>query len=427
LGPNLSLSYQAPLKIVRGYAQHLYDHTGRQFLDLVNNVAHVGHCHPRVVRAAKRQMAVLNTNTRYLHDGIVDYAERLCATLPEPLRVCFFVNSGSEANELALRLARTHTGNRGVIVLEGAYHGNTSALVGVSPYKFDGPGGDGRSPLVAKVPVPDDYRGRYRRDDPQRGEKFAGHVYEAVRELQARRVQVAAFLSESLLSVAGQVVLPPGYLAAAYGHVREAGAVCIVDEVQVGLGRVGSHFWAFETQGVVPDILTIGKPLGNGHPVAAVVTTPEIAASFNNGMEYFNTFGGNAVSCAIGMAVLDVIRDEELQAHALQIGERLKYGIVELMDRHPILGDVRGMGLFLGFELVRDRETLSPAAEQASYVVERMKDHGILVTTEGPLHNVVKIKPPLVVTESDVDRFVEVLDRILGEDFCRFTTEGTHE
>jgi 4-aminobutyrate aminotransferase-like enzyme len=372
-------------------------------------------------------MAVLNTNTRYLHDGIVDYAERLCATLPEPLRVCFFVNSGSEANELALRLARTHTGNRGVIVLEGAYHGNTSALVGVSPYKFDGPGGDGRSPLVAKVPVPDDYRGRYRRDDPQRGEKFAGHVYEAVRELQARRVQVAAFLSESLLSVAGQVVLPPGYLAAAYGHVREAGAVCIVDEVQVGLGRVGSHFWAFETQGVVPDILTIGKPLGNGHPVAAVVTTPEIAASFNNGMEYFNTFGGNAVSCAIGMAVLDVMHDEELQAHALEVGGRLKSGMEQLMDRHPILGDVRGMGLFLGFELVRDRETLSPAAEQACYVVERMKDHGILVTTEGPLHNVVKIKPPLVVTESDVDRFVEVLDRILGENFCRFPTEGRHE
>jgi 4-aminobutyrate aminotransferase-like enzyme len=311
-----------------------------------------------------------------------------------------------------------------VIVVDGAYHGNTGGLVEISPYKFDGPGGEGAPRHVVKVPVPDDYRGRYQRSDSKRGdakrgEKYAAYVRKAAQELKRRRVKPAAFLSESLLSVGGQIVLPPGYLAAAYRHARAAGAVCIVDEVQVGLGRAGTHFWAFETQGVVPDIITVGKPIGNGHPLAAVITTPEIAASFANGMEYFNTFGGNAVSCAIGMAVLDVIGDEQLQARALRVGARLKAGMQQLMKRHAILGDVRGLGLFLGIELVRDRRTRAPAAAQATYVAERMKDHGILVTTEGPLHNVVKMKPPLVISDADADRFVEVLDHVLGEDFCR--------
>jgi 4-aminobutyrate aminotransferase-like enzyme/Ser/Thr protein kinase RdoA (MazF antagonist) len=420
LGPSLSLSYRSPLTIVRGAAQYLYDSTSRAYLDMVNNVAHVGHAHPRVVRAGARQMSVLNTNTRYLHDAIVEYAERLTATLPDPLSVCFFVCSGSEANELALRMARAHTRGTDVLAVQGAYHGNTQNLIDVSSYKFDGPGGAGAPPWVHTVPMPDDYRGLHRRGDPERGVKFAGYVREAVEKVRSRGAMPAAFLCESLLSCGGQIELPPGYLTEAYRHARAAGAVCIADEVQVGFGRVGTHFWGFQTQGVVPDIVTMGKPIGNGHPLAAVVTTPEIAASFANGMEYFNTFGGNPVSCRIGLAVLDVIRDEGLQERALRVGERLAVGLTRLSERHEIVGDVRGLGLFLGVELSRDRETRAPAAPQAAYVVERMKDHGILLSTDGPDHNVIKMKPPLCVNESDVDRVVEAYDRVLKEDFVRW-------
>lgn len=424
LGPSLSLAYRRPLKIVRGFGQLLYDHEGRAFLDVVNNVAHVGHGHPRVVRAGQRQMALLNTNTRYLHDDIVEYARRLTVMLPDPLRVCFFVCSGSEANELALRLARARTGGRDVIVVDGAYHGNTTSLVEISPYKFDGPGGQGAPSHVHKLPMPDDYRGLYRRSLPARGEAFAAHVRAAAEQARLRGGRPSAFICESLLSCGGQIQLPPGFLAAAYGHAREAGALCIADEVQVGFGRVGSHFWGFETQGVVPDIVTMGKPIGNGHPLGAVVTTPEIAASFANGMEYFNTFGGNPVSCAIGLAVLDVIRDQDLQKRALEVGARLKAGLAALAERQPIVGDVRGLGLFLGIELVRDRETLEPAAEEAAYVVERMRDHGVLVSTDGPLHNVIKMKPPLVFDERDAERVVAVLGAVLAEDFVRARVRG---
>jgi 4-aminobutyrate aminotransferase-like enzyme/Ser/Thr protein kinase RdoA (MazF antagonist) len=419
LGPSLSLAYRSPLTIVRGAGQYLYDQDGAAYLDLVNNVAHVGHAHPRVVRAGAEQMAVLNTNTRYLHPAIVEYARRLTATLPEPLSVCFFVCSGSEANELALRMARAHTRGTDVIAVRGGYHGNTQGLIDVSSYKFDGPGGSGPPPWVQVVPMPDDYRGAHRRDDPGRGAKFASHVEEATRRIHDRRGSPAAFLCESVLSCGGQIELPPGYLEAAYGHARAAGAVCIADEVQVGFGRVGTHFWAFQTQGVVPDIVTMGKPIGNGHPLAAVVTTPAIAASFANGMEYFNTFGGNPVSCRIGLAVLDVMRDEELQERALRMGQRLALGLARLAGKHPIVGDVRGLGLFLGIELSLDRETRAPAPRQATYVVERMKDHGILLSTDGPDHNVVKMKPPLCLTEADVDRVLAAYDRVLGEDFVR--------
>jgi len=420
LGPSLSLSYRAPLSIARGFGTALYDETGREFLDMVNNVAHVGHGHPRVVAAGRRQMAILNTNTRYLHPSIVRYAERLAETLPDPLSVCFFVCSGSEANELALRMARARTGGRGIVVVGGAYHGNTQGLVEVSPYKFDGPGGSGRPPHVAVAPMPDDYRGAYRRDDPRRGEKFAAHVAEAFAGLREGGHAPAAFLCESLLSCGGQIVLPPGYLAAAHRHAREAGAVCIADEVQVGFGRVGEAFWGFETQGVVPDIVTMGKPIGNGHPLAAVVTTPEIAAAFANGMEYFNTFGGNPVSCEIGLAVLDVIRDEGLQERARRTGGRLRSGLETLASRHPAVGDVRGLGLFLGIELVSDREARTPDAAAAAYVVERMKNHGILLSTDGPDHDVIKMKPPLSFSERDADRILAAYDRVLGEDFLRW-------
>ncbi|MEP0548962.1 MAG: aminotransferase class III-fold pyridoxal phosphate-dependent enzyme [Rhodothermales bacterium] len=416
LGPSLSVSYRQPLHIVRGAGTYLYDADGRAYLDCVNNVCHVGHAHPRVVAAAAEQMATLNTNTRYLHPTIVAYAERLTALLPDPLSVCFFVNSGSEANDLALRLARTHTAAQGVVALDGAYHGHTAALIDVSPYKHDGPGGAGAPPHVRIAPMPDVYRGLHR--DSDASARYAEHVADAVAELQPRH-GVAAFIAESVLSCGGQIVLPDGFLAEAYRHVRAAGGVCIADEVQVGFGRVGSHFWGFETQGVVPDIVTLGKPIGNGHPLAAVVTTPEIAASFANGMEYFNTFGGNPVSCAVGLAVLDVLRDEGLQARALRVGSYLKDRLDALRDRHAIVGDVRGLGLFLGIELVLGRDTRAPAPAQATYLVERMREHGVLLSTDGPLHNVIKIKPPLPFGEAEADRLADTLDRVLGEDFLR--------
>jgi 4-aminobutyrate aminotransferase-like enzyme len=416
VGPSLSLSYHRPLKIVRGFKQYLYDDTGRAYLDVYNNVPLVGHSHPRVVRAAQGQMALLNTNTRYLHDNLTRYAQRLARLLPEPLSVCYVVNSGSEANELALRLARAATGREDVIVLEHAYHGHTTSLIDVSPYKFDGPGGRGRKPWVQVAPLPDDYRGRYRRGDPEAGAKYAQHVAEILDGLRAEGRAPAAFLAETLPSVAGQIVLPPGYLAEAYRHVRAAGGLCIADEVQVGFGRLGTRFWGFETQDVVPDVVVLGKPIGNGHPLAAVITTPAIAAAFDNGMEFFSTFGGNPVSCAVGLAVLDVLEEERLQEHALRVGGHLTAGLRRLMARHAVIGDVRGSGLFLGVELVRDRETREPAPEQAAYVVNRLRERGVLTGTDGPHHNVIKIRPPLVLGEADADLFVEVLDETLGED-----------
>jgi 4-aminobutyrate aminotransferase-like enzyme/Ser/Thr protein kinase RdoA (MazF antagonist) len=416
IGYNLSISYRRPLHIVRGFMQHLYDVEGRAFLDSVNNVPHVGHQHPHVVRAGQRQMAVLNTNTRYLHGELLRYAERLTATLPDPLSVCFFVCSGSEATELALRLARAHTGQRDLIVSDGAYHGNTNTLIEISPYKSEGPGGNGLAPWAHKAPMPDVYRGLYKADDAEAGRKYAQLIQPLIDRIQAEGRGLSGFIIESLLSCGGQIVLPPGYLAEAYRLVRAAGGVCIADEVQVGFGRVGSRFWGFETQGVVPDIVAMGKPIGNGHPLGAVVTTPAIAASFNNGMEYFNTFGGNPVSVAIGQAVLDVIAEERLQQRALRVGGRMLAGLQGLVGRHALVGDARGLGLMLGVELVRDRVTLEPADWEASYIANRMRDHGILLSTDGPLHNVLKIKPPLVYTEQDADRLVETLDIILGED-----------
>jgi 4-aminobutyrate aminotransferase-like enzyme len=374
-----------------------------------------------VVRAAQAQTAVLNTNTRYLHPAILELADRLTAMLPEPLRVCFFVNSGSEANELAVRLARAATGRHGMLVVDVGYHGNTSTLVDISPYKHDGPGGRGAPPWVQKVPMPDGYRGPFKSPDPEAGRKYAAALGPAVAALEARGFPPAGFIVESILSCGGQVPHPPGYLAEAFRQVRAAGAVCIADEVQVGFGRVGSHFWGFETQDVVPDIVTMGKPMGNGHPIGAVVTTPEIARAFANGMEYFSTFGGNPVSCAIALEVLNVLQDEGLQANARDVGTYLMDGLASLMPRHPIIGNVRGLGLFSGVEFVRDHATLEPADTEAAYVANRMRDLGVLVSTDGPFHNVIKIKPPLIFRRSDADALVAALDRVLGEDPVRIT------
>jgi 4-aminobutyrate aminotransferase-like enzyme/Ser/Thr protein kinase RdoA (MazF antagonist) len=399
LGGNLSVSYGEPLKIVRGWRQYLYDETGRAYLDCYNNVPLVGHSHPRVVEAVQRQIALLNTNTRYLHDNIARYAERLTALLPDPLRVCYFLNSASEANELALRLARTYTGREDIIVLEHAYHGNTTTLVDISPYKFNGPGGRGKKPWVHVAPQPDPHR----RDDAGAGAEYAGAVAEILEDATP-----AAFIAESLPSVGGQVVFPPGYLAEVYKHVRAAGGVCIADEVQVGFGRLGKWFWGFEMQGVIPDIVVFGKPMGNGFPLAGVVTTPEIASAFDNGMEFFSTYGGNPVACAAGLAVLDVLEEDGLPENARVVGGHLMEAFRKLRAEYPIIADVRGAGLFLGIEMA--------TGEQASYVVNRLRDRGILAGTDGPLHNVIKLRPPLIFTKEDADFFVRVFAEILAED-----------
>ena len=390
LGRNLSVAYEKPLNIVRGEMQYLFDDEGRRYLDAYNNVAHVGHCHPKVVAAGQQQMALLNTNTRYLNDLIIRYAERLSATLPDPLSVCYFVNSGSEANELALRLARAHTKARDMIVLEHAYHGNTTTLIDISPYKHDGPGGDGPPAGVHKAPLPAS------KDDAQ-------IVADLATQLKHR---LCGFIAESMPSVAGQIVLPDGYLENVYNAVRVAGGVCIADEVQTGLGRIGTDFWAFEKYGVVPDIVVLGKPIGNGHPIGAVITTPEIAESFDNGMEFFSTFGGNNVSCAIGLAVLEVVEEEKLQSHALQVGERLISGLRDLQQRYDIISDVRGSGLFLGVEL---RNGNAPATVEANEIVNRMREQGILLGADGPFHNVLKIRPPMPFSHADADLLISTL------------------
>jgi 4-aminobutyrate aminotransferase-like enzyme len=420
LGRNLSIAYKNPIKIVRGSMQYLYDDEGVEYLDAYNNVAHVGHCNPHVVKAGQDQMAVLNTNTRYLHDLINGFAERLTSTLPEPLRVCFFVNSGSEANELALRLARAHTNAKDLIVLEHSYHGNTSTLIDISPYKHDGPGGTGAPSWVHKVPLPDLYRGPQTPPGPSTPMGYAGYVSEVIANLRERKTPLSGFIAESMPSVAGQIILPQGYLNSVYEMVREAGGVCIADEVQTGYGRIGSHFWAFESYGVVPDIVVLGKPIGNGHPIGAVVTTPEIASSFDNGMEFFSTFGGNPVSCAIGLAVLDESREKNLQSHAHTVGTMLIKRLEELAERHEIIGDVRGSGLFIGVELVRDRTSLEPATAEADAVVNAMRERQILIGTDGPFHNVLKIRPPMPFSENDAQRLCDTLSDVLKESRTEF-------
>lgn len=416
LGANLNISYRRPLKIVRGWRQYLYDEAGRAYLDVFNNVPLVGHGHPRVTEAVCRQLGLLNTNTRYLHDTILRYAQRFTALLPSPLRVCYFVNSGSEANELAIRMARTHTRAEDVVVLENAYHGNTGTATDISPYKFNGPGGGGRKPWVHVAPIPDDYRGPYRRGEPDLGKRYALQVAQILDDMKFHGRTLAAYIAESVPSVGGQVFFPEGYLAEVYALIRSAGGLCIADEVQVGFGRLGRHFWGFEAQGVVPDIVVLAKPIGNCFPLAAVITTSEVAASFNNGMEFFSTYGGNPVSCAAGLAVLDVVRDENLQANAAHVGDDLKRRLTQLAIRHPLVGDVRGQGLFLGIDLVTNHETRAPATFQASHIVNRLRERGVLAGTDGPFHNVIKLRPPLVFSREDVDLFATTLDDVLSED-----------
>lgn len=406
--------YRRPMTLVGGEGAWLYDDRGRAYLDAINNVSHVGHANPRVVAAATAQLRKLNTNSRFLYPGIAEYAERLTATLPAPLDVVFLVCSGSEANDLAVRMARQVTGRRDVLVVDGAYHGNTGVLTGLSPNRYRGPGGTGPDPTTHEVEQPNGYRGRVGYDDPAAGSAYAADVRRQVERLTAAGTPPAAFLAESVLGTAGSVFYPGGYLAEAYAAVRAAGGLCVADEVQVGFGRLGDVFWGFESQGVVPDIVTMGKPIGNGHPLAAVVTTREIADAFDTGMKYFNTFGGNPVSCAIGLAVLDEIAERDLQRHAADTGRHFKAVLDAVAARHDLIGDVRGHGMYLGVELVRDRASREPAGAEALHVSELMKDEGVLAYPTGAAGNVLKLKPPLTFTAADADLFGTVLDEVLG-------------
>ncbi|MFV2052704.1 aminotransferase class III-fold pyridoxal phosphate-dependent enzyme [Aliiroseovarius sp. YM-037] len=414
-GPNLKLSYDDPVMFVRGWRHHLFDQWGRPYLDAYNNVPHVGHAHPRIQAVAADQLKRLNTNTRYLHPAQAAFAEKITSKLPDQLSVCFFVNSGTEANELALRLARAHTGGKAMITPDHGYHGNTTGAMDISAYKFNAPGGAGQPDWVELVEVADDYRGSFDRQDADRAKKLAIFVDDAIARIATKDGKLAGFIAETFPSVGGQIIPPNGYLPAVYDRIRAAGGICIADEVQTGLGRLGHHYFGFEHQGAVPDIVVMGKPIGNGHPLGVLVTTPAIAESFAQGPEFFSTFGGSTLSCRIGKEVLDIVDDEGLMENARNMGDRLLASLADLKNHHTAIGDVRGMGLFVGVDLVTDRQAKTPATALASYVKNRLRECRILVGTEGPADNILKIRPPLTIDTEDIDLIVKTLDSILSE------------
>jgi 4-aminobutyrate aminotransferase-like enzyme len=409
------LYYATPPEMVRGLGQHLYDAHARAYLDCVNNVASIGHSHPRVTAAAVRQLRLLNTNSRFLYESMTRFAERLAALLPAPLERVYLVSTGSEANDLALRLARAATGRRDLLCVRDGYHGWTTATFEVSTSSVDNPlGAHSQPPWVHPVLSPDTYRGPIGAGVPDAGARYAESVRMAIAELASAGRAPAAFICEALYGNAGGIVLPGGYLQAAYAHVRAAGGVCIADEVQVGYGRLGEHFWGFEQQGVVPDIVTIAKATGNGHPVAAVITTSAIADALDGQGGFFASVGGSPVSCEIGLAVLDVLEEEGLQENARVVGGALRAGLDEIVARHEIAGAAHGMGLYLGLDLVRDRETKEPAREEASAICERLRERGAIVQPTGDGMNVLKLKPPLVFQRRDAGWLLETLDDVLS-------------
>jgi len=409
LGPAYQLFYDDPVHIVRGEGVWLYDSDGQKHLDMYNNVPHVGHCHPHVVAALTRQIATLNTHTRYLHDNVLDYAERLTAKFPDVLDTAMFSCTGSEANELALRIARACSGGTGIIVTDFAYHGNTKAIYEISPE--DIPAAEVPD-YVVTVPNPDAYRGEHRGEDA--GEQYAAHLNDALAILESRGIRPAAFIVDTIFSSGGVVATPPGYLKKAAEIIRNAGGLFISDEVQPGFGRTGRNFWGYEIDAVIPDIVTMGKPMGNGHPLAATVTRRDLIDEFSQHAHYFNTFGGNPVSCAAGLAVLDVIEQEKLQENALDVGLCLNEGLADLASRHDAIGDVRGDGLFKSVEMVVDRDTREPARSLAPKIVNELRERRILVGSTGVDDNILKLRPPMVFSKADADIFLQSFDEVLA-------------
>lgn len=397
LGPAYRLFYDRPLHVVRGEGVWLWDSDGRRYLDAYNNVASLGHGHPAVVAAVSRQMTQLNTHTRYLHEGIVAYSEALLQTFPASLENVMLTCTGSEANDLALRIAFTVTGGTGIIVTRTAYHGVTVATAGASPALG---AGNALGPGVWTIPPPP------AGDDPDVGETFADGVRQALEDMRRQGLRPAALLLDSVFSSDGVRTSPPGFLREAVEAIRQAGGLFIADEVQGGFARTGSAMWGFARHGVEPDLVTLGKPMGNGHPIGGVVARSEHTAAFGRKVRYFNTFGGNPVSCAAAMAVLDAIRAEGLQANSAAVGRRLRSGLHELSRRHSCLGQVRGDGLFVGVEILRDGRA---DADDTSRIVNLMRDRGVLISATGAERNVLKIRPPLILTASQADLIVESL------------------
>ncbi|MEM1257435.1 MAG: aminotransferase class III-fold pyridoxal phosphate-dependent enzyme [Bacteroidota bacterium] len=407
----LSVSYQKPILMERAAFQYMFDAYGNSFLDAYNNIPHVGHQHPKVVEAGQKQMGALNTNTRYLYDVLPKYAERLLSKFPKPLNKVFFVNSGSAASDLAIRLARAYSGFQNLLVMEHGYHGNTQIGIDISDYKFNHPRGQGQASHIYTTTIPDTYRGHHTQNDGTAGLAYA---QEAIKNINTLLRPLAAFISEPIVGCGGQIPLAKGYLQLLYKAIREQGGVCISDEVQTGFGRLGEVFWGFEQQKVVPDIVVLGKPMGNGHPIGAVVTTTEITKSFEKGVEFFSSFGGNPVSCAIGMAVLDVMDEEGLQENANEVGQYYRKCLHELQQQHPSIGDVRGSGLFLGIDIVKPGTT-APDTNLAHHIKNTLRERQILVSTDGPADNVIKSKPPLCFTKENADEVVTAMDQILTD------------
>ena len=408
LGPAYRLFYANPVHVVRGEGVWLYDPDGNAYLDVYNNVASVGHCHPHVVAALSRQAAVLNTHTRYLNDTILDYAEKLLGYFPPELSHVMFTCTGSEANDLAYRAARSFTGGTGMIVTRLAYHGVTVAISEMSPSLGDG---IKLGEHVRTVPAPD----LYRANGQDVGEAFAQAVWEAIADMAAHGIRPAALLVDTIFSSDGVFSDPPGFLQPAVAAIREAGGLFIADEVQPGFGRTGEAMWGFMRHGVLPDMVTMGKPMGNGHPIAAMVARPEILERFGERTRYFNTFGGNPVSCAVGQAVLEVIEDEGIVENARDVGAYLREGLRGLAQRHEVIGDIRGAGLFIGVEMVRSRETREPDGETTAKLVNGLRERRILISAAGPHANVLKIRPPLVFQREHADRFLEGVDAVLSD------------
>lgn len=410
MGPAYEHFYKRPLYLTKGEGVWLYDNDGKRYLDCYNNVPSVGHCNPYVVEQLTKQIATLNTHTRYLHHAIVEYAEMLADTLPGDLSVCTLVCTGTEANDLAYRIARAVTGNEGVICTTGAYHGNSTLVAELSPeFERIRPKPD----FIVDVAPPDMYRGQFGSDDPDCIQKYANLVDDGIAELKDNGHQPAMMLIDSIYDCAGIHTPPPEYQQAVYEKVRAAGGLIVCDEVQSGLTRMGDNYWGFMDSGVIPDIVTMGKPMGDGHPVAAVVTTPEIAADFARETDYFNTYGGNPVSATAGKAVLEVVARENLLANVKKSGDYLIAGFTKLAEKHSLIGDIRGKGLFLAIELVRDRATKKPAAEEAAELSELMRENGVLIARIGQHRNVLKIRPPLVFTTAHADIALDALDDAL--------------
>lgn len=407
LGPAYRLFYANPVHLVRGEGVWLYDPDGNAYLDVYNNVASVGHCHPHVVAALARQAATLNTHTRYLNPVILDYAENLLGHFPEPLGHVMFTCTGSEANDLAFRVARSHTGGTGFIVTQLAYHGVTVAISEMSPSLGSHVT---LGAHVRTVPAPDLYRG-----GPGVAERLAADVRAAIADMRASGITPAALLVDTIFSSDGVFADPAGLLAPAVAAIREAGGLFIADEVQPGFGRTGEAMWGFQRHGLVPDIVTMGKPMGNGHPIAAMVSRPDILARFGEATRYFNTFGGNPVSCAVGQAVLEVIEGEGLVENARTTGAFLAAGLRKLAERHALIGDVRGAGLFVGVELVTDRATKAPATAETARLVNGLRERRVLISAAGPHANILKIRPPLVFRQEHAEHFLGAVDAVLGE------------